>query len=245
MHKLARSEFEAVIFDLDGVITQSAKVHAQAWKKLFDPFLSKQGESGFDIQQDYYAYVDGKPRLEGIRSFLQSRGIQLDEGSPDDSEEQETIHGLAKRKNKLFLKYLNEKGIDAYQTSVELVKMLKTEGFKVAIISSSKNCKAILEKVGILDLFEAQVDGVKSQRLQLKGKPAPDIFLQAAKELGVLPKKVVVVEDSLAGVQAGKEGGFGLVIGVNRADQAEALAKKGANVVVSDLKEIKVFHENT
>ncbi|MCC5831737.1 MAG: beta-phosphoglucomutase family hydrolase [Chlamydiales bacterium] len=231
MNEINHNRFEAVIFDLDGVITQSARVHAQAWKEMFDPFLSDRDESPFTIQEDYYAYVDGKPRLEGIRSFFKSRGIEVNE---------EKLRELGERKNSLFLKHVKTEGIDAYQTSIALVHDLRRKGFKIAIVSSSKNCGPILESVGIKHLFEVQVDGIKSQELQLQGKPAPDIFLQAAKELGVNPERAVVVEDSLAGVRAGKEGEFGLVIGVNRGDQAVELKKNGADFVVSDLGEIEV-----
>jgi beta-phosphoglucomutase family hydrolase len=237
MYEIKFSEFEAVIFDLDGVVTQSARIHAMAWKEMFDLFLSERGESPFDIQKDYYAYVDGKPRLEGIRSFLESRGIEISE---------ESIRQLGEKKNTLFLKHLKSDGIEVYQTSVLLARELKEKGFKIAVVSSSKNCGPILENAGIGELFEKQVDGIKSQELRLRGKPAPDIFLQAAKELNVEPKKAVVLEDSLAGVRAGKEGGFGLVIGVNRGNQEEELKKNGAHLVVSDLKEIKgVLDENS
>lgn len=239
--EISRSKFDGVIFDLDGVITQSARIHAEAWKKMFDPFLEKRGEPPFDKQKDYLTYVDGKPRLDGIRSFLQSRGIQLEEGSEEDSEKKETIHGLGKQKNRLFLHHLHDQGIPVYQTSIEFVEKLREYGFKIGIISSSKNCVQILEQAHIRHLFEVEIDGIKSQKLHLKGKPAPDIFFQAAKELDVSPAKSVVVEDALSGVQAAKAGNFGLIIGVDRKGQAEALKKNGADIVVSDLKHIKIM----
>ena len=229
MFEISHSDFEAVIFDLDGVVTQSARIHAQAWKEMFDRFLSERGEPPFDIERDYYTYVDGKPRFDGIRSFLESRGIEVDE---------EKIRQMGEWKNTLFLKRLNEDGVDIYQTTIKLIQDLKKNGVKSAIISSSKNCGPILKSAGIETLFDVQVDGIKSQKMQLEGKPAPDIFLQAAEELKVAPQKAVVIEDSLAGVRAGKSGGFGLVIGVDRSNQAERLKNNGADLVVSDLSEV-------
>lgn len=221
-------EFDAVIFDLDGVITQSAKLHAQAWKEMFDQYLIEKNQPPFDIQSDYLTYVDGKPRLEGIRSFLQSRNI-----------EEKNIEELGKKKNEIFLKLLKEKGVKVFPSSVELVYLLKDRGFKVAIVTSSKNCDVILKSAKIADLFDIQVDGIKSAQLKLKGKPEPDIFLQAAKELGVDPKKAVIIEDSLAGVQAGRSGKFGYIIGIDR-NKSKKFAENGADLVVQDLKEVQV-----
>ncbi len=230
---VSKAQFEAFIFDLDGVITQSAKLHAKAWKEMFDGFLEEINpqHKPFDIKHDYLAYIDGKPRIEGIRSFLKARDIEISE---------EKIQELASQKNTLFLRYLRENGVEIYKTSVELVHQLRKRDFKLAIVTSSKNCSEILKTAGLEDLFDVQVDGIKSEKLKLKGKPHADIFLQAASELDVEPSRAVVVEDSLAGVEAGKNGSFGYVIGVDRGDQAAELKEKGANTTVSDLKEIEV-----
>jgi len=236
--------YDAVIFDMDGVITQTARVHAQAWKRMFDDFLKKvstdKKQKPFDIKSDYKVYIDGKPRYDGVKSFLHSRGIDLPYGSPKDSPNKKTICGLGNKKNSFFLNLVKEKGVKVYSSSVELVKELKGDHKKIAVISASKNCSAILEAAGIKEIFDVQVDGVISEELDLKGKPHPDIFLEAARRLDVSPSKAVVVEDSLAGVEAGKKGGFGWVIGVARGkDDDQLLKDKGADEVVSDLKELK------
>ncbi|MBD3412822.1 MAG: trehalose-phosphatase [Candidatus Aminicenantes bacterium] len=235
--------YEAFIFDMDGVITQTARMHAQSWKKMFDDFLEKRAgkteAEPFDISSDYKVYVDGKPRYDGVRSFLQSRGIHLPYGRTHDSPEKETICGLGNRKNLIFLQLIEEKGVDVYSSSVKLINEIKSSDIKVAVISASKNCSAILSAAGIPDLFDVQVDGVVSEEIKLKGKPHPDIFLEAARRLDVSPEKSVVVEDSLAGVKAGKKGGFGWVIGVarNKGDDL-SLKEHGADQVVSDLGEL-------
>ena len=236
----------AVIFDLDGVITKTAIVHAHAWKKMFDSFLKeyakKQGADfvPFDTQSDYLQYVDGKPRYEGIKSFLESREIELPIGDPSDSLEQLTICGLGTKKNQMFIQELDTHGVEVYQSTIDLIKELRGLGIKTALISSSKNCLPIIKKLGYQDLFDFIIDGLKAEEMQIKGKPHPDIFLEAANMLGVEPKHAVVVEDAISGVQAGREGKFNLVIGVDRQNQSEDLLKNGANVVVKDLKEVTI-----
>ena len=210
-----------MLFDLDGVLTDSAKVHAACWKQAFDEFLqrraSKTGEpfKPFD-QNDYQDYVDGKPRYDGVRSFLDSRGIQLPEGEPDDPPGKETVSGLANRKTDLFDQALEQGDMEVFDGSVAWVRQLRRAGIKTAVVSASKHCQAIIETAGIADQFDARVDGQVAEELKLPGKPAPDTYLQAAKMLGVKPERAVVVEDALSGVEAGRNGGFGLVIGVDR-----------------------------
>jgi trehalose-phosphatase len=235
--------YEAAIFDMDGVITQTAQVHAQAWKRMFDDFLKKVSKDKepepFDIRSDYKIYIDGKPRYDGVQSFLQSRGIHLPYGTPQDPPDKKTVCGLGNKKNSFFLKLIKEKGADVFTSSVKLIKQLKKENKKIAVISASRNCSAILEAAGVKDIFDVQVDGVVSDELDLKGKPHPDIFLEAARRLDVDPEKAVVVEDSLAGVEAGKRGQFGWVIGVARSEGDEQpLKDRGADQVVSDLGEL-------
>jgi trehalose-phosphatase len=243
---LDRARFDAVIFDLDGVVTQTAQVHAAAWKALFDEYFDqrrRRGESEvppFDVVRDYRLYVDGKPRHDGIRSFLKTRGIELPPGEQSDAMDQETVCGLAKRKNQSFLQQLNDKGVQPYESTVRLLDALRADGFPVAIISASENAAAVLEAAGLLDRFDARVDGLETKRLALQGKPAPDVFLEAARRLGVAPARSVVIEDAIAGVQAGRAGGFGCVIGVDRMGQSEDLRANGADVVVSDLAEVTV-----
>lgn len=238
--------FEAIIFDLDGVITDTASVHADAWKRMFDSFLlqhaSREGIpfQPFAIETDYLHYVDGKPRLDGVRSFLGSRGIELSEGGPDDPPTAETIHGLGKRKNADFLKQIQERGVKVYGSTVDLIHSAKKYGLKTAVISSSKSCATILDSVNLSDLFDVRVDGVDSELLGIDGKPAPDIFLEAARQLKVKPERTVVVEDAVSGVQAGRAGRFGLVIGIARRGDKETLRDNGADAVVEDLSEICV-----
>jgi alpha,alpha-trehalase len=227
---------------MDGVITRTARVHARAWKAMFDQFLEKrEGESyhPFDADRDYRRYVDGKPRYDGVRSFLASRGIELHEGSEDDEPDRETVCGLGNRKNELFHEVLKRDGVEAYPDAVEQVKAWKGAGLKVAVISSSRNCEAILKAANLLDLFDAKVDGKDSARLGLEGKPAPDIFLRAAEELGVESGQAVVIEDAIAGVEAGRKGRFGLVVGVARDGDGGDLRRAGANRVVRDLRELR------
>lgn len=241
--QLHRNLFDAVIFDLDGVVTRTAKVHAAAWKATFDDFLRQRAESEdqsfapFDIKDDYLRYVDGKPRYDGVRDFLASRDIELPMGTPDDPPDRETVCGLGNRKNRRFRGMLAEQGVEKYASTVALIRQLKAAGLATAVISASKNCQSVLQAAGIEDLFEVRVDGIDAQQLDLPGKPRPDIFLCAARRLGVAPHRTVVVEDALAGVEAGRRGGFGLVIGVDRAGQAAAL-KRFADVVIKDLKEV-------
>jgi beta-phosphoglucomutase family hydrolase len=234
---------QGCLFDLDGVLTPTAKVHSAAWKQMFDGFLRDRAErdgTGFRefTPQDYAAFVDGKPRADGIRSFLASRDIEIPDGGPDDGPDQETVSGLGARKNALFTKVLSTDGVAAYPGSVDYVDAAIAAGLHCAVVSSSANCRPVLEAAGIIDRFEAIIDGVVARREHLAGKPAPDTFLAGAKALGLEPAVCVVYEDALAGVQAGAAGSFGLVVGVNRADQAEALAEHGADVVVDDLEEL-------
>jgi len=241
-HQISTKKYDAVIFDLDGVVTRTAGIHAAAWKELFDEYLKKHGQDEtfepFDSDADYLTYVDGKPRYDGVKSFLASRGIKIPYGSADDSSGEETVCGLGNRKNRLFLERLNDEGVEVYETTINLIGRLRNRGFKTAIISSSKNCADILDAADITGLFDARVDGVESEALDLTGKPAPDIFLEAARRLEMEPERCVVVEDAISGVQAGSKGGFGLVIGVDRADQSKALKKQGADLVVKDLEEM-------
>jgi alpha,alpha-trehalase len=238
--------FDAVIFDLDGVVTRTARVHAAAWKRLFDDYLHqralREGTTPvpFDAADDYLRYVDGKPRYDGVASFLASRGIALPRGTSADAPEAETVCGLGNRKNQWFTAELRERGVEPYDSTLELIRKLRARGFGTAIISSSKNCAVVLEAVGATALFDAAIDGVESARIGIKGKPAPDIFLEAARRLGVQPARAVVVEDAISGVQAGRDGGFGLVIGVNRRGDPARLAEQGASVVVADLAEVGV-----
>jgi beta-phosphoglucomutase family hydrolase len=220
----------ACLFDLDGVLTKTAEVHARAWKQTFDAFLEKRGERPFDLVRDYDEYVDGKPRLDGVRDFLASRGIEL----PDDE-----VARLAGTKNDIVLKLIHDEGVKAYDGSVRYLHAARDAGLRRAVVSSSHNCKDVLAAAGIEDLLEVRVDGVVAEERDLKGKPAPDTFLEAARELGVAPAHAAVFEDALAGVQAGHAGAFGCVVGVDRAGQREALLEHGATVVVDDLAELR------
>jgi alpha,alpha-trehalase len=241
--KLAGDAYKAVIFDLDGVVTDTAALHFVSWKKMFDVFLEQKGleeEMVYDPfeESDYLDHVDGKPRIDGVEDFLTSRKIRVPMGNPDDTPEKETIYGLGNRKNKIFTEMLTAGEVNVFSSTITLIKKLRQNKVKTAIISSSKNCRRVLDAAGISDLFDVRVDGIDSEELGLKGKPEPDIFLQAAKELHVKPENAVVVEDAQSGVKAGQRGGFGCVIGVNRAGQAEALLRSGADTVVSDLADI-------
>lgn len=235
---------KACLFDLDGVLTQTAKVHAAAWKSMFDEFLrgwaSRHGQEfvPFDPVTDYDAYVDGKPRYDGVRSFLQSRGIELPEGTPSDPPSSETVHGLGNRKNEIVLRMIQEQGVEPYEGSVRYVHAVIDAGLRRAVVSSSTNCRDVLRAAGIDDLFEEIVDGVVAEREHLKGKPAPDTFLAGARAVGVEPREAAVFEDALAGVEAGRAGGFGAVVGVDRVGQADALKTHGADIVVRDLAEL-------
>lgn len=238
-----RSNFDAVIFDLDGVITDTAKVHAAAWKSMFDDYLRTRATKCSEdfcpfTLEDYRSYVDGKPRYDGVCSFLSSRGIQLTYGNPSDGPEKETVCGLGNRKDRIFANIITQNGVEVFESSVRLIRQLEISGIRCAVVSSSKNCRLLLQIAGIEDLFEARVDGIVSAELGLKGKPAPDIFLKCAELLKVSPERSVVVEDAISGVQAGRDGGFGLVIGVDRVGLCETLRKNGADVVVTDLSHV-------
>jgi beta-phosphoglucomutase family hydrolase len=242
--QLTADRYDAVLFDLDGVLTDTAAVHARAWKTMFDDFLrgwAKRHEQPFEpftIEHDYKTYVDGKPRYDGVRSFLQARGIELGEGTSEDAPDMETVCGLGNRKNDLVNQLLDDEGVIRYEGSVRLVEQLREQGIKLAVVSSSKNCATVLDAAGIAHLFDARVDGVVAAERGLPGKPAPDTFLAAAADLGATPERAVVVEDAISGVQAGHAGGFGLVIGVDREGHPEALRSNGADLVVSDLEEL-------
>jgi len=232
------------LFDLDGVLTQTAKVHDAAWKETFDGYLRERAQRTgapfvpFDPVKDYDEYVDGKPRADGTRSFLASRGIELPEGSEDDSPDAQTIHGLGNRKNQVVLQRIRTGGVEAYEGSVRYVRAVRNAGLRRAVVSSSANCHDVLVAAGIEDLFEARIDGIVAEREHLRGKPAPDTFLAGARALGLDPAEAVVYEDALAGVAAGRAGRFGYVVGVDRVGQAGALRQHGADVVVKDLAEL-------
>jgi beta-phosphoglucomutase family hydrolase len=238
----------ACLFDLDGVLTKTAAVHAAAWKEMFDDFLrspaaAAAGGKGddlrpFDIHDDYDDYVDGKPRLDGVRDFLASRHIRLPEGDRHDPPSADTVNGLGSRKNDLVLERIHDRGVEVYPGSVDYVTAVRDAGLSTAVVSSSANCRDVLVAAGILDLFDDRVDGVVADEEHLKGKPAPDTFLAAARRLGVEPAGAAVFEDALAGVAAGRAGRFGYVVGVDRVGQADALAAHGADRVVSDLSEL-------
>jgi HAD superfamily hydrolase (TIGR01509 family) len=225
-------------------VTQTALVHAAAWKAMFDDFLRKWSEEHgqpfvpFDSARDYDQYVDGRPRLDGTRSFLEARGIHLPEGSPDDPPGTPTLRGLSNQKNDLVIKKIETDGVKVYEGSIEYIKRARAAGLRTAIVSSSANTVQVLEAAGIADLFDTRVDGKVAQQRHLKGKPAPDTFLAAAEDLKVTPDHAAVFEDALAGVEAGRAGHFALVVGVDRVGQAEELRKHGADIVVKDLAEL-------
>jgi len=226
------------------VLTQTAKVHDAAWKQMFDQFLRERADQAgqpfrpFDPVKDYEEYVDGKPRADGTRSFLASRGITLPEGDPDDPPDAPTVNGLGNRKNVLLLEMIRTQGVEPYEGSVRYVRAVRDAGLRRAVVSSSANAHDVLVAAGIDDLFEARIDGIVARREQLRGKPAPDTFLAGAKALGLTPAEAVVFEDALAGVEAGRAGRFGYVVGVDRVGQAEALKAHGADIVVEDLAEL-------
>ena len=234
----------ACLFDLDGVLTQTAKVHAAAWKEMFDGFLRERAARAgepfrpFDAVADYDEYVDGMPRYDGVRSFLAARGIDLPEGEENDQPSAETVHGLGNRKNEIVLRLIREQGVEAYEGSVRYVQAAREAGLRRAVVSSSSNCRDVLVAARIEDLFEQRIDGLVAERDHLKGKPAPDTFLAAARALGVTPDQAAVFEDALAGVAAGRAGDFACVVGVDRVGQADELRAHGADVVVSDLAEL-------
>jgi beta-phosphoglucomutase family hydrolase len=234
----------ALLFDLDGVLTQTAKVHAAAWKQMFDEYLraraSQRGEQfvPFDDVGDYDEYVDGKPRYDGVKSFLESRGIELPQGTPDDPPSAETVDGLGNRKNEIVLELIHEHGVDPYEGSVRYVRAARDAGLPRAVVSSSTNAHDVLKAAGYEGMFDTIVDGHSVERDHLAGKPAPDTFLEGAKRLGVEAAAAAVFEDALAGVEAGRAGKFGFVVGVDRVGQADALREHGADTVVKDLSEL-------
>lgn len=241
---ITKDRFDAVLFDLDGVITDTASIHAKCWKNMFDEFLHRYKETGkgefepFDIATDYKQHVDGRLRYDGVRSFLDSRGIQLPFGDPAGPSNYDTITGLGKIKDALFKDSIESEQVTVYEGSIALIKSLRMQGVKTAVVSASKNCKRVLEAADIEHLFDARVDGTVADHLNLPGKPAPDTFLKAAEMLGVEPDRAVVVEDAVSGVQAGRAGGFGMVIGVDQKGNPEELKENGADVVVKDLAEL-------
>ncbi len=235
---------KACLFDMDGVLTDTAKVHAEAWKGMFDAYLRERAERAseefrpFDAHTDYDKYVDGKPRYDGVRSFLQSRGITLAQGSPSDPPTAETVDGLGNHKNEIVMRMIHEQGVKAYPGSIRFLSAVREAGLGTAVVSSSANCREVLEAAGIGELFEARVDGSMVEREHLEGKPAPDTYLAAARELGVAKEAAAVFEDALSGVEAGRAGQFGYVVGVDRVGQTQALREHGADVVVKDLAEL-------
>src|SRR5262249_31559138 len=237
-------QIRACLFDLDGVLTQTAKVHAAAWKEMFDTYLHARSERtgdrfvAFDAHHDYDRYVDGLPRYDGVRTFLESRGIELPEGGPDDPPGAETVCGLGNLKNEMVMKLIREQGVEVYDGSVRYVHAARDAGLRLAVVSSSANCKDVLAAAGILDLFDEIVDGNVAQEQSVKGKAAPDTFLFAAQRFGVTAAEAAVFEDALAGVASGRAGEFGYIVGVDRVGQRDALEEHGADVVVDDLAEL-------
>jgi beta-phosphoglucomutase family hydrolase len=241
---------EAVIFDLDGVVTDTATVHRVAWKQLFDDFLrhraAQTGEPFAEFTDaDYLTYVDGKPRYDGAASFLASRGIALPYGDPSDEPGSGTLCGLANRKNDLFQKVLSDHGVTRFETSVALIVELRGRGVRTAVVSSSRNCREVVERAGLTALFDAMVDGSVADELGLPGKPDPAMFLEAARRLEVPAARTAVVEDAVSGVEAGRRGGFAPVIGVDRVGQAGELLRHGADIVVQDLGELLTSKDAT
>ena len=243
---ISPKEFDAVIVDLDGVVTRTATIHAEAWKQLFDQYLKKREGRGegpyqpFDAEADYRRFVDGKPRYDGAASFLAARGISLPRGSPNDSPRRETICGLGNKKDEYFLRLLETRGVSAYDSTVRLLRRLKERGMRVGVFSASKHAEELLARAGIADLFDVRVDGLTAEELGLPGKPHPAVLLETARRLKASPKRTVVIEDAIAGVQAGVAGQFGLVIGVNRGGERGELRLHGANAEVEDLGQVAV-----
>lgn len=241
---------DAVLFDLDGVLTATAATHAACWKRMFDTFLQAHAEqtgttyAPFDIEHDYLRYVDGRPRYDGVRAFLSSRNIRVPEGDPDDPATAKTVRGLGNCKNAVFREMLRDEPPTVYQGSLALVHRLRARGVQTAVVSGSRNAAPVLKAAGIDSLFAVQVDGVTAAERGLAGKPAPDTFLEAARRLGAAPARTAVIEDAASGVAAARAGGFGLVIGVARSGNAAALRASGADHVVSDLDEVAVEQQH-
>lgn len=230
---------QACLFDLDGVVTKTAVVHAAAWKETFDAFLrGHDGQRPFDAVADYDEYVDGRPRADGVRAFLDSRGIHLPEGAPDDPPDAPTVHGLGNRKNELLLAKIRAQGVEAYDGTLRYLEAVRERGLRTAIVSSSANCRDVLRSIGAEHFFDVRIDGVVAAERRLPGKPHPDTFLAAARDLGVEPSRAAVFEDALAGMDAGRAGRFGYVVGVDRVGQTDALYAHGADTVVQDLAEL-------
>ncbi|KEO74041.1 HAD family hydrolase [Anditalea andensis] len=232
--------FQAVILDMDGVITQTVKLHMKAWKQTFDQYLQKRTGKDFHGFQtsDYKKYIDGIPRFDGVRNFLRSRDIELEEGGPEDESDDDTIYSLGMIKNTIFLDLLEIEGIEVFPDTLKMINKWKEDGKLLAVISSSRNCEHIIASAGLTDMFDVRVDGVTSEKEHLKGKPEPDIFRRAAALLGVAPNDTIVIEDAILGVQAGKKGKFLLVVGVARNGEDENLEKAGADIVVHKLTEL-------
>ena len=232
------NDVDAVLFDLDGVLTPTAEVHMRAWHRLFTDYFTTHGITPAYSEDDYFAYVDGKPRYDGVRSALASRGLHLAEGSPDDPPGAETVAGLGNAKNAVLHELIEADGVQPYPGSVALLDHLVERGIPVAVVSSSRNARGVLRASGLLDRFEVIVDGHDADHPEIDGKPAPDMFVKAATDLGATPDRSVVVEDAVSGVRAGRAGDFGLVVGVDRGAGADELRAAGADVVVTDLAEL-------
>lgn len=234
--KISKREYDAVLFDMDGVITETSGLHARSWKEVFDKYLQSVGQSEpFDLVRDYRKYCDGKPRFVGVEEFLSSRNAKIEAGSADDSPGFQTMHGIANLKNRFYLSEVRQSGVKCYQSTLVLIEALKASGIKVAVVTASENGEEILAGAKILHQFDAKVDGRDAIEKKLRGKPNPDVFLEAAQMLSVDVKRSIVVEDATSGVEAGKKGGFCLVIGVSRDDNDKLLLEHGADVVVKDL----------
>jgi trehalose 6-phosphate phosphatase len=241
--QLKTQELKAVILDMDGVITQTAIIHREAWKEMFNRYFNDlPAEQGPMSDEDYIRYIDGKPRYEGVRSFLESRKIDLPYGKYDDPPGKKTICGLGNLKNRLFLNLVESNGVKTYNNAVSQIKYWRSQGLKCAVVSSSKNCQKVLEAAGITDLFESRIDGVTLYDRGLKGKPAPDMFLEAAKELGTKPGNCALIEDAISGVQAGSRGDFALVVGIKRTGKKKSLYENGADIVIDDLKQLDLYN---
>ncbi|OBC10535.1 hypothetical protein A5784_36560 [Mycobacterium sp. 852013-50091_SCH5140682] len=230
----------ACLFDLDGVLTETASIHERAWKSMFDEYLRRHGDARAFSEHDYLRYVDGRTREDGVRDFLASRGIELPEGNPDDSADADTVHGLAARKNALFRQFLHSGGVTAFEGSRRYLQAVQKAGLGIAVVSSSMNTREVLDITGMSTYVACRVDGITVGEQHLAGKPAPDSYLYAARQLGVTPAQAAVFEDAVAGVQAGRAGNFGCVVGVDRTGSADELRSNGADVVVNDLAELLV-----